>query len=72
MCMSRTNIEIEDELIACCMERFGLPTKKSAVEFALRRLLGTADLLGRMQVVRGIGWDGDLEKLRSSSDLVVR
>ncbi|MSV53789.1 MAG: type II toxin-antitoxin system VapB family antitoxin [Actinobacteria bacterium] len=70
--MSRTNIEIDDELIASCMERFGLPTKKSAVEFALRRLLGTADLLGRMRVVRGIGWEGDLEQMRSSSDLVDR
>lgn len=70
--MSRTNIEIDDDLISCCMERFGLPTKKSAIDFALRRLLDTAGLLGRMQVVRGTGWEGDLEQLRSSSDLAER
>ncbi len=70
--MSRTNIEIDDDLIACCMERFGLPTKKSAIDFALRRLLDTAGLLGRMRLVRGIGWEGDLEQLRSSSNSVDR
>jgi Arc/MetJ family transcription regulator len=54
------------------MEQFGLPTKKSAIDFALRRLLDTAGLLGRMRLVRGIGWEGDLEQLRSSSNSVDR
>ena len=35
--MSRTNIDIDDDVVARVMRRFGLKTKK-AVDFALRRL----------------------------------
>lgn len=38
MCM-RTNIEIDDELIAEAMELFGLRTKREAVDYALRELV---------------------------------
>jgi len=33
--MTRTNIDLPDELVLQAMEIFGLPTKRSAVEFAL-------------------------------------
>ena len=36
-CMGRTNIEIDDDLIAEAMRRYGLATKREAVDFALRR-----------------------------------
>jgi hypothetical protein len=35
----RTNIEIDDELIAEAMELFGLRTKREAVDYALRELV---------------------------------
>lgn len=35
--MSRTNIEIDDELIGRVMERNGIATKRAAVEWALRK-----------------------------------
>ena len=38
--MSRTNIDIDDELVARVMERYGLTTKKDAVDHALRSLAG--------------------------------
>jgi Arc/MetJ family transcription regulator len=34
--MSRTNIDIDDELMAAAMEATGQKTKKAAVEVALR------------------------------------
>ena len=37
--MTRTNIDLDDELIAEVMRRFGVTTKKSAVELALQRLV---------------------------------
>ncbi|AFE16477.1 hypothetical protein MRGA327_09785 [Mycobacterium tuberculosis RGTB327] len=39
--MSRTNIDIDDELAAEVMRRFGLTTKRAAVDLALRRLVGS-------------------------------
>lgn len=38
--VSRTNIDIDDELVAKVMQRYGLTTKKDAVDYALRRLAG--------------------------------
>jgi Arc/MetJ family transcription regulator len=62
--MSRTNIELDDRLIARVMARYRLPSKRAAVDFALRRL--DFEPLSRNQALamRGTGWDGDLEQLR--------
>lgn len=63
--MSRTNIDIDDELAAEVMRRFGLTTKRAAVDLALRRLVGSP--LSREFLLRleGVGWEGDLDDLRS-------
>jgi Arc/MetJ family transcription regulator len=63
--MSRTNIDIDDELAAEVMRRFGLATKKAAVDLALRRLVGTPLSREFLLGLEGIGWEGDLEDLRS-------
>ena len=36
MCMTRTNIDLDDELVETVMKQNGLKTKKEAVDFALR------------------------------------
>ena len=38
--MSRTNIDIDDELIHRVMVRYHLTTKREAVDYALRSLVG--------------------------------
>lgn len=38
--MSRTNIDIDDELVEIVMERYQLKTKREAVDYALRNLAG--------------------------------
>jgi len=58
MCMSRTNIDLDDELVAIVMNRFNLSTKKSAVEMALRRLVEETDQMKLIDSIFGIGWDG--------------
>ena len=63
--MSRTNIDIDDEMINAVMQRFALTTKKSAVEFALKRLLDTTDQIAALEGIWGSGWEGDLEEMRS-------
>lgn len=61
--MTRTNIDLDDELVERAMRKFGLSTKRSAVELALQRLVGppvTGDALLRyLQDVEGTGWDAD-------------
>lgn len=38
--MSRTNIDIDDELVQRVMVRYQLTTKREAVDYALRSLVG--------------------------------
>jgi Arc/MetJ family transcription regulator len=63
--MSRTNIDIDDELAAEVMRRFGLSTKKAAVDLALRRLVGLPLTREFLLGLEGVGWQGDLDELRS-------
>lgn len=39
--MSRTNIDIDDELVHRVMVRYHLTTKREAVDYALRSLVGS-------------------------------
>lgn len=66
MCMTRTNIDIDDELVARVMERFGLRTKREAVDLALRKAAGPAIKPGFLDEFRGSGWDGDLDAVRDN------
>ena len=64
--MTRTNIEIDDELVTRVMQRYGLKTKKEAVDLALRQVAGTPLTQEFLDSVHGMGWDGDLEEMRRS------
>ena len=63
--MTRTNIDIDDDLVAGVMHRYGLRTKKEAVDLALRRLAGPVPSRAEMLAMEGTGWDGDLDGLRA-------
>jgi Arc/MetJ family transcription regulator len=63
--MSRTNIDIDDDLVAEVMRRFGVSTKKQAVDLALRRLVGVPLTREFLLELEGVGWAGDLESLRN-------
>lgn len=60
----RTNIDIDDTLMAEAMKATGLRTKKETVEEALRQLLRERELREALDSLRGIGWEGDLDKMR--------
>ena len=66
MCMSRTNIEIDDAACATVMKRFNLTTKREAVNFALQLLAAEAMTLDEARSLKGSGWDGDLDAMRES------
>jgi Arc/MetJ family transcription regulator len=63
--MSRTNIDIDDELIERVMRRYRLPSKRAAVELALRRLAGDPMSRDEALAMEGAGWSGDLVELRA-------
>ena len=68
----RTNIEIDDSLIAEAMAATGLATKKATVEEALRRLVRRHQRLDALADMAGLGWEGDLDALREGRDTAPR
>jgi Arc/MetJ family transcription regulator len=64
--MGRTNIDIDDDACRVVMERYHLATKRDAVNFALRTVAGEPLSLDAARRLRGSGWDGDLDQMRST------
>jgi Arc/MetJ family transcription regulator len=65
-CMSRTNIDIDDDACAAVMRRYQLTTKREAVNFALRMLAAEPLSVDEARQLRGSGWEGDLDEMRAS------
>ena len=65
-CMTRTNIDIDDDACAAVMARYRLATKRDAVNLALNTLAAEPLDLDRARDMRGSGWDGDLEDMRAA------
>ena len=59
--VSRTNIEIDDELIERVMRRYGYRTKREAVHEALRQMVDGVEPMTteEMLAMRGSGWGED-------------
>jgi Arc/MetJ family transcription regulator len=64
-CMSRTNIDIDEDACQIVMQRYHLATKRQAVNFALRTVAAEPLSLEQARQLRGTGWDGDLEAMRA-------
>jgi len=62
-----TEIEVDDDLVERVMSRYGLRTKREAVDLALRRLLVEPMTVSQVLAMQGSGWDGDLDQLRSGT-----
>lgn len=66
VCMSRTNIDLDDDACRAVMERYQLRSKRDAVNFALRTLAAEPLSVEEARGLRGSGWEGDLDELRIS------
>jgi Arc/MetJ family transcription regulator len=62
----RTNVVIDDALMAAAMESTGLKTKRAVIEEGLRTLVRLRSQ-ERVRSLRGkLQWDGDLDVMRES------
>lgn len=66
MCMTRTNIDLDDQAVNAVMRRYHLTTKRDAVNFALRTVAAEPMPLDEALALRGSGWGGDLDAMRES------
>jgi Arc/MetJ family transcription regulator len=60
----RTNIEIDDELLAEAMAATGEATKRATIEAALRTVVRLKRQKQAGMDMAGLGWEGDLDAMR--------
>jgi len=61
----RTNIEIDDSLMAEALKATGLSTKKEAVELGLKALI-KLNKQASIRALRGkLKWEGNLDEMRT-------
>lgn len=60
----RTNIVIDDVLMAEAMEVAGTTTKRETVDRALRELVARRERLRVLELVGKLDWEGDLDQSR--------
>jgi Arc/MetJ family transcription regulator len=62
----RTNIDIDDELMAKAMKAAGTKTKKETVEEAgLKELVRKGDMQKLIKLRGKVQWEGDLDAMRT-------
>lgn len=64
---TRTNIELDDQMIKRAMQLYGTRSKRETVDLALRRLIGEPLDTEEALALEGSGWEGDLEALRDDA-----
>lgn len=62
--MQRTNIELDEKLLAEGMKLFKMRTKKELVNFALRELIRKEKIKGILELEGKIEWEANLKKMR--------
>jgi Arc/MetJ family transcription regulator len=65
--MTRTNIDIDDELVATVMEQNDLKTKREAIDFALRKAVRQPMTYERLLKFRGIGYSMSNDEIEEAS-----
>ena len=60
----RTNIVIDDDLMANALKMTGLRTKREAVELGLKTLIRLKQQERIQQFRGGLSWQGDLDEMR--------
>jgi len=65
-CMKRTNVVLDDKLVARARRLTGLRTTRDVLERALAELVAREEQRQVARRLRGSGWKGDLDDMRRS------
>ena len=62
--MSRTNVVLDDDLVAKCQKATGIKTRKAIIDYALRELLRHKRQKRILELKGAVQWEGDLDAWR--------
>ena len=68
----RTNVVIDDELMAEALQLSGLPTKKAVIDTALRTFVRLKSQENIRSLRGQLRWEGDLDELRVARRIAER
>jgi Arc/MetJ family transcription regulator len=68
--VSRTNIDLDDDLVERAMRRYRLGSKRAAVQLALERLVGDPMSTEEILAMEGAGYPLDNDDLEGGDDAV--
>ncbi len=63
--MGRTNIVLDDNLVAECQKVTGIRTRRGLVDYALRELLRRESQAKILELKGKVEWEGDLDISRA-------
>lgn len=66
--MSRTNIDLDDELVELAMRRYRLDSKRAAVQLALEKLVGEPMTRAEVLGMEGSGFELTNDEVEALSD----
>lgn len=66
MCMKRTNIVLDEELVGKGMRLTGITTQKALIDHALRELVRRKEQKKILRLKGKVHWEGDLEAMRAN------
>jgi Arc/MetJ family transcription regulator len=64
MCMKRTNVVLDDKLVARGLRLTRVRTTRELIDRALRELVAREEQRRLAEQLRGSGWEGDLNDMR--------
>ncbi|MBM3333378.1 type II toxin-antitoxin system VapB family antitoxin [Candidatus Sumerlaeota bacterium] len=62
--MGRTNVVLDDRVVARCQKATGIKTRRALIDYALRELLRHQEQRRILDLKGRVHWDGDLSVWR--------
>ncbi len=62
--MGRTNVVLDDDLIAKCQQETGIRTMRSLIDYALKELLRHERQKKALELKGSVRWEGDIATWR--------
>ena len=62
--MTRTNVVLDDKLVAECQKATGIKTRRGLIDHALQELLRRENQKKLLELKGGVNWQGDLAAWR--------
>lgn len=64
--MKRTNVVVDEKLVARCRKLTGMRSTRDLIDHALRELVRREEQRRMAAKLRGSGWEGSLARMRES------